>query len=153
MNVAVAALCDASAFPPTSVSPMVTVYVPGCFGTATSILTSPVCCGWSAGSVCGRGELVSSWPWLLRSSQMRPTEPGPLAVHARVPMFVMGTATRDCVPTSTAIPFFATWYRAFADGSRTALYTDAPTDEMKLSASSSSASQVIATTTRGPLFV
>src|SRR5438093_13256309 len=84
---------------------------------------------------------------------MRPIEPGPLAVHARVPTFVIGTMTRDCVPTSAAIAFFATWYRALADGSRIALYTEAPTDEMQLSASSSRASQVIATTTRGPLCV
>src|SRR5437899_2924243 len=118
MNFAVAAPDGASAFPLASVSPIVTVYVPGCFGTATSMLTFCVWFGRRAGSVCGWAELVSSWPWLLRSSQMRPIEPGPLAVHARVPTFVIGTMTRDCVPTSAAIAFLAPWYRAVADGAR-----------------------------------
>ena len=84
---------------------------------------------------------------------MSPTEPGPLAVQARFPVFVMATFTRAAPPVSTMTGARGTWKRAFAGGSRIALYTIAPTDEMKASASSSGASQVIATTTRGPLFV
>ena len=40
---------------------------------------------------------------------MRPTEPGPVAVHGREPTFVIDTTTGDCVPMSTAIAFFVTW--------------------------------------------
>ena len=68
-------------------------------------------------------------------------------------MLVIGTTTLVSVPTSTAIAVFETWYRAFAAGSRFELYTSEPIDEMKFAASSSSASHVIATTTRGPVFV
>src|SRR5207245_4785750 len=107
LNDAVAAPAGASAAPLASVSPMVTVYVPGCCGTAIAMLTFCVCCGCSGGSGCGLGELARRAPEALRSSHVRPTAPED--VHARVPMLVIGTTTRVSVATSTAIAVFETW--------------------------------------------
>src|SRR4051812_9062172 len=97
---------------------MTTVYVPGCGGTGIAM---PMFCVWfgrSGGSGNGLGDFVTSALCPLCSSQISPTAPAPLDVHARVPMLVIGTVTRVSVDTSTAIGVFETWYRAFAAGCR-----------------------------------
>ena len=72
----------------------------------------PTLCVWfgaSGGRVCGFAELATSWPCVLRSSQMSPTDPTPAAAQVRVPAFVIGTVTRCSAPVSTAMAVFDTW--------------------------------------------
>src|SRR5213593_941054 len=102
------------------------------------------------GSTIGKGDVAMSAFLLSRSSQMRRYEPAPLAFQASLPALVTGTVMRGDEPTSTLRVVRGTSYRAFAGGSRTVLYTIAPTLAMNAYASASYASQVIATTTRGP---
>ena len=83
--------------------------------------TVSVWLGRSAGRVCGRGELATSWLALVRTSQMSPTEPTPPAAQGRVPVFVIGTPRRATPPVSAITALRGTWKRAFAGGSRIAL--------------------------------